>query len=129
MRFKRSGNTTVDDNWVLKRKNCDALCVNYQIVVELTQKYYLRRWTRHGKHLKTHKLVELAKEIERTNVSQHLIASFPAGSLEFVTNCGENKKYKGIQIICTTFFGHAQAVDPYVMSLWTVMKNHKAIRS
>ena len=119
----------VDNDWVLTRKNCESLCVNYQIVVELTQKYYLRRWTPNGHHLKTHKLVELAKEIERVNIRQHVIASFPRYSLEFVTQCGEHTKYKGIRIVCTTFYGHTEVVDPYVASLWNVMKNHTAIRN
>ena len=119
----------VDNDWVLTRKNCESLCVNYQIVVELTQKYYLRRWTHNGKPLKTHKLVDLAKEIQRVNISKHVIASFPKDSLEFVTQCGEHTKYNGIRIVCTTFYGHTELVDPYAESLWDVMKNHKAIRN
>jgi hypothetical protein len=28
----------VDNNWVLDRPDCESVCLNYQIVVELTQK-------------------------------------------------------------------------------------------
>jgi hypothetical protein len=59
----------------------------------------LKRWTRHGKYRKTHRLLDLANEIQRKNPPRQVIARFPASSLEFVTECGKHTKYESTLII------------------------------
>ena len=111
----------VDDLWILDRKNCDELCVAYRSMVELSQKYYLRRWTHCREKWNIHDLLKLNRLIAKHNT--HLsIAQCTDESLIYVTQCGEHTKYRGVEITCNVFYHHAQFVDPYVQSLWAVMQ-------
>ena len=109
----------VDDLWKLDRRNCNELCVEYRSMVELSQKYYLKRWTRCTEPWKSHELVNLYNLIQKYN--HHRIAQCTTDSLRYVTQCGEFTKYKGVTITCAVFYHHAQFVDPYLESLWNVM--------
>ena len=117
----------VDDGWNLSRRDCDALCVNYQIVAELTQKYYLKRWSKYLKkesHFpKTHLLLVLKNEIVKCKYDEHVVQGCPDAALEYITQCGEGTKYKNVVISCSEFYEKTQLVDPYLMSLWGVMKD------
>lgn len=126
----------VDDAWRLDRKNCDALCVNMQFVVELTQKYFLLRWTNYcnsssisGKHFPmTQDLVALyqcVNECKPTYVSLPLCSE---SALGFVTNCGVNSKYHNVSIPCLAFFEAMKSIDPYLLAMWKVMRETKPVR-
>ena len=127
----------VDDGWVLDRPDCDALCVNMQIVTELTQKYFLRRWTscllknKKGEEFfypKTHELWELHEVILKHKSDTLVIPLCTKSALDFVTQCGENMKYQGVVIPCTSFYNQMQVVDPYLLGLWDAMLKIPPVR-
>ena len=122
----------LDDTWILDRENCNPICETARTLVELSQKYRLKRWsTKTGsKYSKTHDLWELHKELMANLPYGITIVTCKEASLKYITQCGEPTKYLGVKIPCRVFYDHMTTqVDPYLLHLWEVMKHPHTVIS
>ena len=133
--------------WNLNRTDCNALCENYQEMVELTQKYFLKRYSNvfhKGKkahnvdmdmspnagslYPATHHLDKLQYiiRIECPSLAPPLCNSV---SLKTITKCGEESKYMGEYITCNAFYSIVtNDVDPYLFHLWNTIQTVQLTR-
>jgi len=131
----------VDASWILSRTSCQTLCENYQEMVELSQKYFLKRFSTQlykGKGLykgmnapypMTHDLLKLHDVIRKDCPSDIVPPTCNTRALNDITLCGEESKYSGARITCENFYDiTSRHGDPYLLELWSAIKTYKPLR-
>ena len=127
----------VDAKWILDRTECQSLCEEIRAMVELTQKYRLKRWSRFESTNRngvttffphSHYLVTLHNAL-RSNIPTGMsLAGCPPSALVYISQCGEFTRFEGAIITCSELFEHMRVVDPYLFDLWNGMQRYSPVR-
>lgn len=122
----------VDELWHLDRASCQTLCENYQEMLEITMKYYIKRYSNNifkgGRpYPKGHHLEILQEEMQHACDKAPRLCSPDA--LRTITKCGEDSKYEGAQISCADFYEITQKhTDAFFLEMVERIRDEPATR-